>query len=332
MDQNKFYSRRERRFLIALHTIAFFIHMASSILSFQKANQLPKTNANITITSVDYKVQPPYMEETTTILTQQQPIYWIAWNETITWLAHIDAILIFSLNRVICGLNPRVAESTRRWGSYAITAGLLQVAMVLSIGPASVFLITYLLVGNAILQLTGWLIDQSESNKDRILYGILGTSIFAVSVSFVAIRSFRIDGLQFDDLAVSYTGLAVIYGLFYSSFGIVQLLRQLDQHCCCIKKRVRCCGTFNADAIFVLLSITSKVFLSWSLIGIIESALAELNIIDTDTDWRAIQIALIVLCSLVLVGGTVFNGYYFSHEPGKKLNNRIYRPVRGIEF
>lgn len=327
------YSPREQKFLVVLHCIALVIHLTSSILAFRKAEKLPKMNANITLTKVEYMKTVPYMVETVELVgSTQQPVYWIAWNETITWIAHIAAIIIFSLNRNICCLTPRVAESTRRWGSYAITAGLLQVAMVLSVGPVSLWLILYLMISNGVLQSTGWLIDQTESPFYRIWFGVIGMMLFSVSVTFVAVRSFRISGLEFDELFISYSGLAIIYGLFYSSFGIVQLLRQLDTHCCCITDRKRCCTLFNADGIFVLLSITSKVFLSWSLIGIIETGLAELDIIEPDTNWGTVQIVLFVLCSLVLVGGVIYNWYYFSVPSVTAEIRKKYKKLKQIHF
>ena len=74
------------------------------------------------------------------------------------------------------------------------------------------------------------------------------------------------------------------------------------------------------------------MFLSWSLIGIIETGLAELDIIEPDTNWGTVQIVLFVLCSLVLVGGVIYNWYYFSVPSVTAEIRKKYKKLKQIHF
>jgi cbb3-type cytochrome oxidase subunit 3 len=316
------YTSKEKSFLLWSHVLAFTIHLISSLLSFDKASELPLTNANITIATHKYMASPPYAVIESTILVTTQPVILIAYNELITCISHGVAIVIFYLNRDIYGVSPRTCESVRRWGSYAITAGLLQIAMILSVGPASVFLVIFMIVSNVLMQATGFFIDQTSSVYNRIVFGIFGTVLLATAMIFVAMRSTRIEGLEFNTLAIDYDLMTVVYGLFYVSFGIVMWLRQMDGFSCTcnIKKiRTRCCSYLNADGIFVLLSITSKVALSWFLIPIVFTGLDQLKAIETSTDWPTVQLGVFISVIALLLIGIGIN-YYVFHVEEKEID------------
>ena len=300
------YSPKEQHFLITSHCIAFVIHLVSSILSFMEADKLPTLNGNITLANYKYSKTPPHtVVAYNTIGDTQQPVRWVAWNETLTWVAHLVAIIIFVTNHE----SARVCESARRWFSYAITAGLLQVAMILSLGPVPLFLIIFLMVNNAIVQtLGGFMVDQEEDISKRVAYLSVAMVLFLASATFVAVSCLQIEGIDFSKLSVSYSGLAVIYGVFYASFGIVQLVRQ------CYKNRDFLGGRVQADGVFVLLSITSKVVLSWCLISIVHTGLENLDIVETSVNWQYVQLGVIIAAALVVLLGLVINLYYFKED------------------
>lgn len=300
------YSDYERKFLISMHAIAFAIHLLSSIFSFVKASELTSLNANMTFTKYSYTANsPPYTIPVSQLVgSTQNPIEWVAWNETITWLAHVVAVIIIRSNSVF-GVSPRVAESARRWFSYAITAGLLQAALVLSLGPVPFFLIVYIMVNNAVVQiLGGFMVDQEESIKRRVVFLLIGSLLFLASAVYIATSCLSIEGLNTGNLTITYEGLAITYILFYISFAIVQITRQCY-------KRGPICAYLHADGVFVLLSITSKVVLSWSMISIVAVGSESLGIFETSEDWPGIQLGIVIAASIVLIAGLVFNRWYF---------------------
>jgi hypothetical protein len=310
------YTWPERKFLISLHVAALCIHLLSSIFSFVKADELPTLNGNITLAKYVYSKSPPHTRVIyESVGDTQQAVRWIAWNETITWVAHLVAIIIFAVNHK----SARVCESARRWFSYAITAGLLQVAMVLSLGPTPLFLIVFLMVNNAVVQtLGGFMVDQEENIVKRSAYLTIAMLLFLVAAAYVAVSCLQIEGIDFSKLSVSYNGMSVIYGIFYVSFGIVQIARQ------CYANRTYL-GRLHADGVFVLLSITSKVVLSWCLISIVHTGLEGLDLIEPDVDWKAVQLGVISAAGAVIIGGLIFNGYYFKDETKAQ---RGYKPIQ----
>ena len=127
--------------------------------------------------------------------------------------------------------------------------------------------------------------------------------MFLTSAVYIGISSSNIDGLK---STVGYDTVGVIYGLFYASFGVVQLFRQFDG-CKCSKdpsyKRAKCCFGLYGDAVFVLLSITSKIVLSWVVIAIIMDGFSKLS--NEPSTWNEVQLGVIVGGIVILVGGLI---------------------------
>ena len=72
------------------------------------------------------------------------------------------------------------------------------------------------------------------------------------------------------------------------------------------------------------MSVTSKVALSWILIGDTYAGLTELGVKSepndyTDLDWRTIQVFISVICGLVLAVGI----YYFTRNTSDERKMRI---------
>jgi len=323
------YTYKEQTFLSGLHAIALVIHGISSAFSFQKAAELPVLHANVTLAEYTYSGGHLHVVEETVGPTQQ-PVRWVAWNELITCVAHFVAIVIFCANRECCGIGPRTWESGRRWFSYAITAGLLQVALLLSLRPSPLFVVVFLLVTNAVTQiLGGFMVDQEPTPSIRGAYLALSSLLFLAGAFAVGTASLRVTGLALESLVFSYGGLIAIYGIFYVSFAVAQMARQCDRSCRCIDNRERCCDTFNADAVFALLSVTSKVVLSWTLISIVSVAAQETSDFTSEVDWRAVQIFLLVASIMAIAGGLWVNARVFR---GEETNAIKYKGVQTSEL
>ena len=301
------YNTKERKFLVPLHGIALAIHLVSSIFAFLKVGDLPLSNANITFTKYSYAANsPPYVTTSSDLVGDtQNPIVWVAWNETITWMGHLAALIIIT-RKSFCGNDSRVVESARRWFSYAITAGLLQVALVLSLGPVPLFMVIYIMVNNAVVQiLGGFMVDQEKSPQKRKTYLVIGGALFLVSAAYIALSCLTVEGLNTETMSITYNGLAIIYILFYMSFAIVQIVRQRYP-------RGPMCAMLHADGVFVLLSITSKVVLSWTMISIIYAGAEGLGMYVPTDNWALVQTFVVGLSANLLFLGLVANVLYFN--------------------
>lgn len=167
---------------------------------------------------------------------------WLIANEWSTCFSHFVGVVLW--NRWMEQQEPmrylnewKLYESTRRWTEYMVTAGLLEVAILNTQESSQIVLILLL---NAVLQIIGWLLDTYERNKILIPVGFV---ILGVQISLIALWS--------DEP----THTKIIYGVLYSLFGVVQTLDKFKKL------------PFDPDHIYTLLSITTKLILTWTIVA-----------------------------------------------------------------
>ena len=124
-------------------------------------------------------------------------------------------------------------------------------------------------------------------NKDnRTLLMTCGFVLLAAQMQFVILNSMRLSGISLGYFILT----GVMYALFYIGFGVLKLFESVHE-----------------DEIYVLMSVSSKLSLSWLLIGNVFEGFKELgettNPDFTDLDWRAIQWIVVIFSLLVLVIG-----------------------------
>ena len=196
----------------------------------------------------------------------------------------------------------RSYESLRRTIEYCFTAGILQVALVLSASSMSLYDMFFLLMINVALQLIGLLLDGKEN---RIMLLSIGFLLLATEIQYVLLNSLRLEGITLDYFIV----MGVFYALFYIGFGVVKIFQSDYQ-----------------DEIYILMSVTSKVTLSWILIGNIFVGFEELNTkTDPDfssLDWRAIQWSITIMS---IVGLAVGIPMILLNRPYKDKEDKITR-------
>lgn len=265
-----------------LHIAAAVIHIISCALSVVVHTN--DANVDITLPTHEYTMVDNVVHTTTTFerVLEQSPLVWISANEGFTTFSHLIAIFYLVYNP-----NNAKLESLRRTIEYSFTAGILQVALVMGAGSVTLYDVFFLLVSNVVLQAIGYAIDGSKRK------GLLYTSAFAllaVQIQYVALNAWRVDGISIDWALV----MGIFYILFYVGFGVVKLLP--------LKPK-------TTDEMYILMSVTSKITLSWVLIGNIFDKFRELGATTdpdfTNLDWRAIQVVIVVCTTIGLAVGTV---------------------------
>jgi hypothetical protein len=193
-------------------------------------------------------------------------------NEFLTALSHVAGVLVAQY------ANNPMTESWRRWLEYAVTAGVLECAILVSYGVRDAFTLLLVFALNAALQLTGGLgLDQAAEQGDEFYNAqkpLLLTQSFlfvGVQIAFTLTTAFTnaTEGVR-EDLAWS----SVLYSLFYLSFGVVQTLKHtLGED---FEKRYR------PQILFCVLSLTSKLCLSWHAVSIAKRTQALLAGVDSE--------------------------------------------------
>ena len=300
------------------HFVALCIHLTSFIFAFNCVTDFSST--------IFYETYHWNVTNFTTRTTQVtdigsiNPVLLVAVNELLTCVAHFIAIVLLNMNS-LSFLQQEHFMSARRWLSYSVTAGLLGCAIILVTGNTHIFFLVFLFATNVVIQGQGYLIDNNLDNgldKVKIWPYIFAAILLLTQIFFVTTVVFGTTGLD-ELLYIPITALAVIYGLFYTSFAAVRLVQAFDEQ--------RCEGSINQkfwvnyEDIFVLLSITSKILLSWLLIAIHHSALETLHVKHTPDlsyiNWSAVQIVVIVFAAVILPCGV-----YISHKFPKTIDKR----------
>ena len=273
-----------------LHISAAAIHLVSCVLAVVVHTET--ITGKITLPHHTYMADPTATEkhlivnETTTHepILYSNPMTWIAANEGFTFFSHLLALFLMPRAN-----NLNDFERTRRTLEYGLTAGILQVALVLGIGSVAIYDVLMLLLLNVAIQLLGWLYD--KTNDEFIKPYLLGTAfgLLVVEIIYVIGQSLNLNGIE----PGGYIVMGVFYAIFYLMFGLVKCFKSWRNH---------------ENELYILMSVSSKVALSWILIGNTYQGLRELNIksapLDfTDLDWGVVQYIITFICALVLVIG-----------------------------
>ena len=274
-----------------LHVAAALIHLISCILSV--VVHTDTITGQITLPVHTYGSDPTaeirelIVNETLTHkpVLYTNPMVWISANEALTFFSHL--IALFLLDRTT---NLIEFERTRRTLEYVLTAGILQVALVLGVGSISMSDLFMLLILNGVIQVLGWVSDQEDIPADLATYVRYSAFVLlAVEVQFVIFQAVNLEGIE----QGPYIIMGILYAIFYIGFGVVKVVPMWKK---------------NETEIYILMSVSSKVALSWILIGNTYEGLKELGVnsspLDhTDLNWRAIQYIVSFLSVAILIIG-----------------------------
>lgn len=260
--------------LLYLHVAAACIHLISCVMSIVVHID---SGSAITLASHEYHVDPVSTTTTYETLLEQSPMVWISGNEALTFFSHLIAVFYLARSDEM-----RSYESLRRTIEYSFTAGILQVALVLSAGSITLPDMFFILLINGVMQFM--ILGMNKENRTLLM--TCGFVLLAAEIQFVILNSMRLSGISLDYFVLT----GVMYALFYIGFGVLKLF-----------------DTEYEDEIYILMSVSSKVALSWLLIGNVFEGYKELgettNPDFTDLDWRAIQWIVVLFSIAVLVIG-----------------------------
>lgn len=180
-------------------------------------------------------------------------------NEFLTAISHAVGVAIV--------WNPkgkRPLESWRRWTEYAVTAGVLECAILFGFGVRDFFVFVLVFALNAALQYTGGLsLDQIQDSNDPVLYASQKPVLLVQSFAFLLVQMwFTITTAANADISAVASDIvasSVLYALFYASFGALQTLK----HTVSTFEM-----SYDADVGFIVLSVTSKLCLSYHAVSI----------------------------------------------------------------
>ncbi|MAT62505.1 MAG: hypothetical protein CL881_01760 [Dehalococcoidia bacterium] len=233
-----------------LHIAAFLIHAISSALTFVFATNTATRKILLEEFVFDGNTtRTDYVQ----IGENQDPISWLHINEILTALSHLYAIVKYRNEVVYDGMHEK--ETWRRTVEYTFTAGILQVALLLGSGDVFIHDLIFVLGINALLQFVGYIIDQHEKDDINIMkYYTLGFGLLILELVYVVMHTVSIKMIdsKIEDIFGFLVLIGIFYFIFYVSFGILKLVGTDDE---------------GVSEKYVILSVTTKISLSWMLIG-----------------------------------------------------------------
>lgn len=327
------------RTFLYLHLAALLLHGISSILAWL-CNPDPKhVRLSFKIDSLTYQkagngTSVGASREEIIYASRVSPIGLVAANETITAVSHLIAVLVLAV--VVRDKDYESPdgysvpyEYMRRWAEYAITAGLLEVAIVAGQGTREWFLIVYILMGNVVIQGMGYLMDAAPSFKYKSWFSVFGFLLLSVQIALIATNAANTTNASENQEV--WVRLAVLYGILYSWFGVNQV---------CVHYWEWYRKSFNGDMIFVFLSMSAKLYLSWSLIAEIRQRFYELgepltpklafeSSLDATVDtWMTIKDVMVWVSIVLVLAGYLFSWY---QKENTSRNKRKFLKGKGEE-
>ena len=244
--------------LLFLHTIAFLIHLVSFIGTFffhvKEADVDVLQPRPIHRKMYDSKVnQSSHKEFATDKAFSLNSIVLITWNEGLTCFSHFVALVYLYWFAIKDKKRVNELELNRRTTEYIITAFLLQVALVASVGNLFLSDIFFLFFINLVIQLLGVSVDMARQVRGDIRYGIFWYFVMAFllllsEIIYVLGYSFNVRSPT-DNFYFYFSG--IVYSVLYICFGLVKVYIKNES---------------VANRAYVILSVTTKVVLSWILI------------------------------------------------------------------
>merc|ERR1712185_564679 len=117
-----------------------------------------------------------------------------------------------------------------------------------------------------------------------LIPAIISFTILAAGITLLSFKTANneskvtVDGVVEDMRAMQYDVLTALFAIFYSSFGIHQLIYSTNSYYA---------KTWDVDRIYIVLGLTSKVVLSWAFISIARASADELGAaFDNKVEWE----------------------------------------------
>ena len=308
------------------------------------------------VTEVDFMIE---LGSTKQYFNNINPIRMIFFNELITALSHLTAVLLLIFQESVCinvenrakgeeteeNIYPRPIEYNRRWIEYAITAGSLEIALALTVGHHNVYILLSLLTLNAAQQMIGFVLDDLkyqelmlEIKSEKITNSTAGGWFQTFKLKFILMLvgflclfiqafiiteggSFRLKNTNANiDIEDDIQMVSIVYAILYSLFGFHMLFIHLGDCRPSTKKRRNCwLDLFDGDAMFIVLSCSVKVLLSWLIIALtyeMTNLVGKTNNSpymgpsQDETDWRGARITYFVLCGFIFVIGSILTSLF----------------------
>ena len=244
------------------HILAFLLHTVSAILAFMSQPDSGLQLGRLVIDKINYNAVPSTNDTAASIEVMKSDhivfedinvVQLIFTNEVITAVSHFIGVIGFFLYTDAMMADGRHLESVRRYIEYAVTAGLLEVALFVGLGSTNFYLALFILLSNVAIQLLGYMSERTDDRMRQIYYNVGGFLLLVPTITIIVWNANLVEGMdRADELSIFYAVLYVLFGL-----------HNLFDHIFAFWRR-----RIDRDTGYNILSVATKIGLSWLLIAI----------------------------------------------------------------
>ncbi|MAD24780.1 MAG: hypothetical protein CMO44_11490 [Verrucomicrobiales bacterium] len=276
------------------HLLAFILHTVSAILAFLSQPESGLTLGKLVVPEVDFKGSNKTLlvVETDHVVFEDINIVGLIFtNEIITAVSHLLGVIGFFLYTDAMMRDGRHLESVRRYVEYAVTAGLLEVALLVGMGSTSFYQVLFILLSNVAIQLMGYMSERTQDRMRQIYYSLGGFVLLAPSITVIVWNATLVKGMErVEELAYFYLALYVLFGVHNLFDHVLPFWR----------------NAIDRDTGYNILSVATKIGLSWLLIAITFKTYKDAGVAlepTIDMDFVVLQDALrYAIIAFVVVG------------------------------
>ncbi len=268
------------------HLLAFLLHSVSAILAFLSQPDSGLELGKLVVHKVDFVATAATSEKAASVTLSQSDhvvfdkinvVSLIFTNEVITAISHLIGLVGFFLYSDSMMADGRHLESIRRYIEYAVTAGLLEVALLVGMGSKSFYQVLFILLTNIAIQLMGYMSERTQDRMRQVYYSLGGFVLLAPSLIIIVWNATLVSGMEnVELLAYTYLALYVLFGL-----------HNLFDHVWAAWRRM-----IDRDTGYNVLSIATKIGLSWMLIAITFKTHKDASVVlepEVDLDFGVMQ-------------------------------------------
>lgn len=243
------------------HLLAFLLHTVSAILAFISQPDSGLNLGKLVIDEVHFNAiaatnetvaKLEVVEADHIVYENINVVQLIFTNEVITAVSHLIGVIGFFLYTSSMMADDRHLESVRRYVEYGVTAGLLEVALLVGLGSTSFYQVLFIILSNMAIQLLGYMSERTKDRMRQIYYNVGGFLLLAPTITIIVWNAQLVKGM---DRVVE---LSIFYAVLYALFG----LHNLFDHLFAFWRQ-----SIDRDTGYNILSVATKIGLSWLLIA-----------------------------------------------------------------
>lgn len=273
---------------LVVHKVDYHAQHVNATTSAAPATTTAATTTAATTTAATISILKNNVVESSLTINQSDHIVFdninvvslIFTNEIITAISHLIGVIGFFLYTNAMMADGRHLESVRRYIEYAVTAGLLEVALLVGMGSKSFYQVLFILLTNIAIQLMGYMSERTQDRMRQIYYSIGGFVLLAPSLIIIVWNATLVTGMErVEELAYTYLALYILFGLHNLFDHILAFWR----------------NSIDRDTGYTILSIATKIGLSWMLIAITFKTYKDAGVVlepEVDLDFEMLQDAL----------------------------------------